>query len=95
MKQEGEPRLATGVGASCPVHSDCLGDVQLLVQLLGNGGGSIFGFNDGHTTKLGTGAAHQPPGEGLGVQAILLEEGLFLHHKDQIITSQNVMSAWA
>lgn len=71
--------LSTGIWATSPVHSDCLWDVQLFFQLLGNGCCPVLGFNDGHTAELGASAAHKPSGERLGVQAVLLEEGLFLH----------------
>lgn len=52
--------LATGVGATSPMDSDSLRDVQLLLQLLHNSHGSVLGLDDRHSTKLSTRAGHKP-----------------------------------
>ena len=44
--------LATGVGATSPMDSDSLRDVQLLVQLLHHSHGPVLGLDDRHSTEL-------------------------------------------
>ena len=49
-----DTHLAAGVGATGPVDSDGIRDVQLLLQLLHNIHGSVLGLNDRNSTELGT-----------------------------------------
>lgn len=54
-----DTHLATGVGATSPVDSDGLRDVQLLLQLLHNSHGPVLGLDDCHSTKLSAGTGHK------------------------------------
>lgn len=81
---KGGGHLATGIGAAGPVHAHGLGDVQLVLQLCGDGHGSLLGFDEGHAAELGPSAADQAPSEGLWLQAVLLEERLFLQDSQTV-----------
>jgi len=53
------PHLATGVGATSPMDSHGLRDVQLLLQLLHNSHGPVLGLDDRHSTELSPRTGHK------------------------------------